>query len=272
MIFSDTLHGVQVEDKELFLIQGDSSKSFNWDGYGLKINVPEGTVSSTETCEITVTALIGGQFEFPKGSELVSAIYAVSIASEIQQPLTLEIQHCVSLKTSEQSAYMRFAKASSKQLPLPYQFHLLERGVFSPDTRYGAISLLEFCLVCVLVYPADCIDINFPTSSTTSESDSNEMPSSPIDDQSSTEVTNIDTETEIECIQPAVLPNQDSSEDTSGGWCFCCHLLVVYHYILSSLGTAQTYFAQGFYKEDEGSNNSEMEMLVVKDLDFLKQV
>ena len=61
-----------------------------------------------------VTALIGGQFTFPKGSELVSAIYAVSIASEIQQPLTLEIQHCVSLKTSEESAYMRFAKASSE--------------------------------------------------------------------------------------------------------------------------------------------------------------
>ena len=95
--------------------------------------------------------MIGGQFAFPKGSELVSAVYAVSIASEIQQPLTLEIQHCVSLKTSEQSSYMRFAKASSKQLPLPYQFHLLEGGVFSPDTHYGAISLTKFCFICVLL-------------------------------------------------------------------------------------------------------------------------
>ena len=46
---------------------------------------------------------------------------------------------------------MRFAKASSKQLPLPYQFHLLEGGVFSPDTRYGAISLTNFCFICVLL-------------------------------------------------------------------------------------------------------------------------
>ena len=224
---------MQVGGKKLFLIQGDSPQYFNWDGYGLRINVPEGTVSSTETCEIVVTALIGGQFTFPKGSELVSAVYGVSIASEIQQPLTLEIQHCVSLKTSEQSSYMRFAKASSKQLPLPYQFHLLEGGVFSLDTRYGAISLTKFCFVCVLlVYPTDWININSPTSSTTSESDSIEMSSSPIDDQNSTELPKIDTETELESIQPAVLPNEDSSityMDNAGEWYFlCCHLLVVY--------------------------------------------
>ena len=54
------------------------------------------------------------------------------------------------------------------------------------------------------------------------------MTSSTIDGQSSTKVTNIDTETELpkvdtetelECIQPAVLPNQDSSitsVDTGG--------------------------------------------------------
>ena len=148
MIFSDTLHGVQVGGKKLFLIQGDSPQSFNWHGYGLRINVPKGTISSTETCEIAVTALIGGQFTFPKGSELVSAIYAVSIASEIQQPLTLEIQHCVSLKTSEQSAYMRFAKASFEQCSLPYQFHLLEGGDFYPGDRYGAISLRKFSFIC----------------------------------------------------------------------------------------------------------------------------
>ena len=168
----DTLYGVHVAAKKLFLIQGNSPQSFNWDEYGLRINVPKGTVPSTETCEIAVTALIGGQFTFPKGSELVSVVYAVSIASEIQQPLTLEIQHCVSLKTSEQSAYMRFAKTSSKQLPLPYQFHLLEGGVFSPDTRYGTISLTKFSFICeVLVNPNICITTTTDNSNDTSSDD-----------------------------------------------------------------------------------------------------
>ena len=175
--------------------------------------------------------MIGGQFTFPKGSDLVSAVYAVSIASEIQQPLTLEIQHCVSLKTSEQSSYMRFAKASFERCSLPYQFHLLEGGEFHPDDRYGKISLTEFSFICeVFINSADLEITNSPAPSASSESHSNEMPSSPIDDQNSTEVTNIDTETELskidtktetemECIQPAVMPNQDSSiasVDTSG--------------------------------------------------------
>ena len=184
--------------------------------------------------------MIGGQFTFPKGSELVSVVYAVSIASEIQQPLTLEIQHCVSLNTSEQSSYMKFAKASFERCSLPYQFHLLEEGEFHPDDRYGKISLTEFSFICeVFINTADLEITNSPAPS---ESHSNEMPSSPIDNQSSTEVTNIDTETEMpniddtetelpkidtetemECIQPAVIPNQDSSiasVDTSGEWCF----------------------------------------------------
>ena len=194
---TDTLCGVHVVGKKLFLIQGDSPQSSNWDEYGLRINVPHGTLSSTETCEIAITALIGGQFTFPKGSELVSAIYAVSIASEIQQPLTLEIQHCVSLKTNEQSAYMRFAKASSKQLPLPYQFHLLEGGVFSPDTRYGAVSLTKFCFICVLlVYPKYYITTTTDNNST--------------DTSSSDEANSLSNE-----LEPA---NQDSSVNTTSDY------------------------------------------------------
>ena len=177
--------------------------------------------------------MIGGQFTLPKGSDLVSAVYAVSIASEIQQPLTLEIQHCVSLKTSEQSSCMRFAKASFERCSLPYQFHLLEGGEFHPDDRYGKISLTEFSFICeVFINTADLEIVNSPAPSASSESHSNEMSSSPIDDQSNTEATNIgtetelpkiDTETEMECIQPAIMPNQDSSiasVDTSGEWCF----------------------------------------------------
>ena len=89
---------------------------------------------------------------------------------------------------------------------------MLEGGDFYPGDRYGAISLRKFSFICeVLTNTTDLEIINSPAPSTSSDNHSNEMTSSTIDDQSSTEVTNIDTETEMECIQPAVLPNQDSS-------------------------------------------------------------
>ena len=59
-----------------FLIQGNPPQFLNWEEYGLRITILQGTMSPTETNEIAVTALVGGQFQLPEGTELVSAIYA----------------------------------------------------------------------------------------------------------------------------------------------------------------------------------------------------
>ena len=147
---TDTLRGVHVGDKNLFLIQGDCPQSFNWEEYGLRVSVPQGTLPLSEICKMSVTALIGGQFTFPKGTELISIVYSVSIAKPLLKPVKLEIQHCAHLVTQDHTSYLSFVIASSKQPVLPYQFQLLKGGQFYPGNQYGSISLSHFCLLGII--------------------------------------------------------------------------------------------------------------------------
>ena len=146
----DTLCGVHVADKKLFLIQGDSPQSFDWDEYGLRISVPQDTLSSTETSELAVTALVGGQFELPVDTELISVVYGISVSKPLLKPVKLEIQHCAHLITEDHTSYLSFATASIDQPVLPYQFKLKEGGEFKPGYQYGSISLSEFSLKSII--------------------------------------------------------------------------------------------------------------------------
>ena len=147
---TDLLCGVHVAGKKLFLIQGDSSQSFNWDEYGLRISVPHGTLSSTETSELAVTALIGGQFVLPEDTELISIVYGISVSKPLLKPVKLEIQHCAHLVTEDHTSYLSFATASINQPVLPYQFHLEEGGEFRPGDQYGSIRLSQFSLKAII--------------------------------------------------------------------------------------------------------------------------
>ena len=147
---TDTPRGVHVGNNNLFLIQGDNPQSFNWEQYGLRISVPQGTLSMKETCELSVRTLVGGQFAFPKGTELVSVVYTISIAKPLLKPVKLEIQHCAHLVTDDHTKYLSFVIASSKQLVPPYQFQLLKGGQFYPGNQYGSISLSHFCFLAII--------------------------------------------------------------------------------------------------------------------------
>uniref|UniRef100_A0A1X7T4Y4 Uncharacterized protein n=1 Tax=Amphimedon queenslandica TaxID=400682 RepID=A0A1X7T4Y4_AMPQE len=106
------LSDVQVAEKKLFLIQGDKPQLMNWEKYGLRIGVQEGNLLSSETVEAAVVALVGGQFEFPPNTVLVSAVYAVSLSKPLLKRLKLEIQHCVDLTGQPDLAqYLKFAIA-----------------------------------------------------------------------------------------------------------------------------------------------------------------
>ena len=65
------LGNVSIASKDFFQIHGDRSQLLNWERYGLRIGVSGGSISSTETAEVTVVALVGGQFVFPKKMVLV---------------------------------------------------------------------------------------------------------------------------------------------------------------------------------------------------------
>ena len=147
----ECLSDVQVAEKKLFLIQGDKPQLMNWEKYGLRIGVQEGSLLSSETVEAAVVALVGGQFEFPPNTVLVSAVYAVSLSKPLLKRLKLEIQHCVDLTGRPDLAqYLKFAIAPMSTPSLPYQFKLVEGGEFSSNGGYGFIERKDFCLVCIL--------------------------------------------------------------------------------------------------------------------------
>ena len=147
----DCLSDVQVAEKKLFLVQGEKPQLINWEKYGLRIGVQEDTLSPSDTVEVAVVALIGGQFQFPPNTVLVSAVYAVSLSKPLLKRLILEIQHCVDLTGRPAlSRHLKFAIAHVSTPSLPYQFSIVDGGEFKPNSWYGSIQRKEFCLVCVL--------------------------------------------------------------------------------------------------------------------------
>ena len=142
----NSLQDVYIGDKRSFLIRGDSSYLFNWEENGIIISVPQGTLSATETSQVEVTVLVGGQFLLPEGTELVSAVYGISLSKPLLKPVKLEIQHCLHLLTQDDINCLNFATAPVGSAP-PYQFQLKDGGQFSHGKTYGSIWLSEFSLV-----------------------------------------------------------------------------------------------------------------------------
>ena len=147
IIIIDCLDDVHVGADNLYLIQGSDAQSFNWTKWGLKMHFSENTLSSNETCEVAVKALVGGKFQLPNGCELMSAVYAVSFARKIKKPVKLEIQHCAVLKDENQTKQLSFVKATMKKSIPPFEFNILNGGEFNTDSQYGSIILDHFCLV-----------------------------------------------------------------------------------------------------------------------------
>ena len=129
----------------LFLIQGDKPQSLNWEEYGFRLHFPQGAVSPSDTCEVVVKALVGGKFQFPEGTELVSAVYAVAFAKKLLEPVEMEIQHCVNLTNKEQGKYLSFVSTAKTHRYDPNKFEFVEGGVFSPGKRYASIQRIHYC-------------------------------------------------------------------------------------------------------------------------------
>ena len=152
ILLLDNLRNVIEAGDIFFVLQGCSqAQYFTWEKYGLILSAPADILPSSETCKVAITALAGGDFEFPKGSELVSAVYAIFISKTLLKPLTVNIQHCVALETPEQCKSLQFVKATLNNRGLPYQFKVLEGGCFTPENQYGSISCTHFCLIGVLL-------------------------------------------------------------------------------------------------------------------------
>ena len=111
------------------------------------MHFPQGTIPPSDTCEVVVKAIVGGNFQFPDDTELVSAVYAVAFAKKILQPVEMEIQHCVNLTNQEQKKRLSFVSTAkqAKGWVLPYKFEFVEGGEFYSGKRYGSIKRMHFC-------------------------------------------------------------------------------------------------------------------------------
>ena len=142
--FLGYLRGVDIIGETSLLVTGEAS-TLHWAGYGLKVHIPQGSLpAGMEECRVDVKAGLTGQFEFSKGSELVSAVYYFCSPVKFSHPLTVEIQHCA--KSTIVSS-LSFVVAKCSQEDLPYKFNALRSGVFTPHSCYGSIALSHFSII-----------------------------------------------------------------------------------------------------------------------------
>ena len=136
-----TNSSITVTGHGLFLVKADDRpSSFNWDKYGFRLHCPEGAVS--KDTEVAVTPLLSDQFEVPKGTVLVSAVYKIKVSKPLTKRVVIELQHCVDLRNTGQTGCLKFVRAPLKS---PYQFSIIDGGVFCIGNRYGSIECDDFC-------------------------------------------------------------------------------------------------------------------------------
>ena len=134
---------ITVAGHGLFLLKADDCpSSFNWDKYGFRLHCPEGTASKDTT--VAVTPLLSDQFEVPKGTVLVSAVYKIEVSKPLSKRVVIELQHCVDIRNTGQTGHLKFVRAPLKS---PYQFRIIDGGVFRIGNRYGSIERDDFCAI-----------------------------------------------------------------------------------------------------------------------------
>ena len=141
---AEYLRGFETFAETSFVIDSHS-QTFEWQRYGLKLHIPEGTVPAEHTeCRVHIKAGFTGQFNIPDDLQLVSCVYWLSCPQKFVKPVTLEIEHCASLQDSSQSSTVQFIVAKCSQAELPYQFRVLDKGTFLPKSYYGSIQVSQF--------------------------------------------------------------------------------------------------------------------------------
>ena len=186
----DCLCDVHIAGKKLFLIHGDVPHLLNWEEFGLRIGVLKRTLPSSETAEVAVVALVGGQFVFPKNTHVVSAIYAIAVSKPLLQPLRLDLQHCVNLVQPSQTRHLKFVIAPVNTPSLPYKFSPVEGGEFTINSYYGSIYRYKFSLVGIVAESGN----DQETGDTSSSDDEDDPSTSSSDSESNDSVKMKDTQ------------------------------------------------------------------------------
>ena len=122
--------------------------SFYWEGYGLRLNIPKGSLpEGVEQCTIKILASLAGQYEFPEEFYLVSGVFWLRCEPMVKftNLISLEIQHCAK---AENVSKLSFVRAVCNQEKLPYTFKQLNQAI-SSRSSYGLTRLQHFSGVAI---------------------------------------------------------------------------------------------------------------------------
>lgn len=122
----------------------NSARTYEWERFGLKLHSHGNSLpAGIEQMTVHIKASVAGQYEFPKNSYPVSAIFWIYCepGCKLAKPILLEIQHCA---LSQNISKLSFVRASCTQKQLPYTFKRLAGGSFTATRSYGAIELNSF--------------------------------------------------------------------------------------------------------------------------------
>ncbi len=139
------INGAYIAGRKSCTIQGSKAQSLNWDDYGLMMHFPQDTLQHDDNCEVAILALAGGNFRFPKGTELVSAVYAISFQKKLNQPVGIGMEHCVALETEWQTTQLHFVATEKGRSQNKDVFDFIEGGQFQIGSKYGYMEQMHFC-------------------------------------------------------------------------------------------------------------------------------
>ena len=135
---------------ETSILVTNQAQSFRWEGYGLKLHVPEGILpQESEYCRLFIKVSLSGKFKLPQNTSLVSAVYWIDSEPrcKFSKPgIRMEIQHC----SKSDHSTLSFVRAKCSQEVLPYEFNTMKEGEFSSPDSYGSIQLLHFSVIGVV--------------------------------------------------------------------------------------------------------------------------
>ena len=143
-----TLPGAQlISTGKLTIERSDDLQTLEWKNHGLKVHVPLGALSDSEdTCDIDVATSFSGSFILPKDHTLISAIYYIRPAKKLTKLVTLEIEHCCSIKNENDAKSIVPIHAQCSSRNPPYVFQPLDSCTVTPGSFYGSFEVSTFSL------------------------------------------------------------------------------------------------------------------------------
>lgn len=131
---------------------------FSWHEFGLNIHIPDNSLpEDLQQCTIKIEASIGGDFELPPNTHLVSAVYSIKCDPKCQfsrQLVTLEIQHCAKPENTHKLFFVKALTSTEKtavfrEIKSEKSTQSGSNSTFPNHCSYGFVELNKFCKVAI---------------------------------------------------------------------------------------------------------------------------